>query len=82
MDCKLAAVYRFAGEGGWERSRMTVVLSQVKLVAAKQEEFAERLAEWDRKLKEERSALRQWEKKRDADRRDFVKDHTDGAPAR
>lgn len=63
-----------------ERCKMTGVVSQVKLVAAKQEEFAERLAEWDRKLKEERSALRQWEKKKDADRRDFLKDHPDGAP--
>lgn len=50
------------------------------MVAAKQEEFSERLAEWDRKLKEERSALRQWERKKDADRRAFHADHPDGAP--
>ncbi len=48
-------------------------------MAAKQTEFAERLAEWDRKLKDASLELRQWAKKIDGDRRNFRAAHPDGA---
>lgn len=47
-------------------------------MAAKQEEFAEKLAEQEQSLKQETLALKQWRTKLQSSRAKFVADHPDG----